>query len=1492
MGRWVVRVTAAIVVAIIPAALGTLMAVLYSPPGTRLLGRLAGAELTRVFRGSFSIERVGGSFIHGIVLDQLEIRDTAGALFARVPRLRVTYQLPQLFAGQLVFRRSELDGATIHVVKRSNGRLNLHEIFRLGEGPGGGGPPQLIEFHNLRLRRSTVEIWLPWTAPDTATTPAAVAAALAADRLKPARVILETPDGLRRVVTLEALNANIRRLLVSDPQDDPLTFDVDSLATRVSDPAVNVVNLAAHGWTRGDTLALTVRRLLLPRSRLTGGGVVTWPEGPLWYDLTLDAPRLDLRDLRWISPNFPSMTGEAVITAHTRNRGATAYTLGELDLRRGEERISGVVTAVADERRGIGVEGMALDLNQLNLDVPRPYLDTLPLAGTITGRLEGGGYLDSLDAKVDWRYDDSRVPGGATSFIVGEGHFAFGGGNPEGPLFDTVVVRRADLDLRTVRLQSPSVGLNGRLEMEGTLRGRWRNLTYSGTAVHRDGDRPASRATGTARLDTRDSAHTAFEADLRLDPLAFDGIRPSYPSIPTRGLVTGPVRLSGTVDRLTVSGEARGDLGFIAVDGVLLPRAGPGGIGADRFSVRFSGLDLATLTGRASPHTRLTGSLQASGTYDTVAGPTGRLTMHWGPSSLPGFPVDTLEASLIARGDSIIVLDSATMGWPGGKVAGSGVFGWRKIAAGEVRFGFDVDSLGGLDSSFVRLVPDSLRRLDSTLVRFMPDKADTARKVRGHATGEIVLGGSTAQPRAILRGRGREIRWAGVYVPRMAAGLAWNGTARPELNAVVSLDSLVTGTLRLGRIDGVIGGYADSLNWYLTAFAGDSAPTAAGGRWWSHDSIPVLAVDSLRIGFPSRIWRLRQPVEVALAPNQLRSTPMIVDPGDGSGGIRLEGSIPRQGAGSLHLFAYGIPVHDVYQLLARDTSGVGGTVQLDLTLTGTGAAPIFEGSTSVSDLSFGDFGAPFIQGVFHYANRQLEASLQLWQTGQPVLKVESRLPLDLALTGVSRRQVDGPLLVRASADSTDLGVVEAFTRNLRRVRGTLRSVLEVTGTWGAPRLGGEIEIRNASASVPGLGVRYAGVHLLAHMVGDSVIIDTLTARSGDGSLTASGGLRIERLSRPILDLTFHPRRFRMIDQRNFLTLDASGTFRLVGPIWQARLSGRVTADQGDLHFADLVTKRIVDIENPGDSNLIDVAALRQQRLGANFQSRFLDSLAIDNLSLTMGESFWLRSSEANIQLDGDMTVNKTRDRYRYDGTLNAVRGSYALKVGPVTREFTVDHGTVKYFGTPDLNADLDIQAEHVVISTDQTNRGEEVPVTASITGTLLQPKLTLSSTVRPPLSETELVSYLVYGRPSFSLQGGGTQGDNPALSAAVSYLSSALSSEIQRTLISDLGVPIDYIEIRPGQVAAGTVSGTGTSAQLAQVYAGWQIGRQWFVTLVADLCTNAQRFYPSAEYRVSREFRLKGSVEPSYSCNAIAGQPSFAAQKYQVGLDLLWEREY
>jgi translocation and assembly module TamB len=576
----------------------------------------------------------------------------------------------------------------------------------------------------------------------------------------------------------------------------------------------------------------------------------------------------------------------------------------------------------------------------------------------------------------------------------------------------------------------------------------------------------------------------------------------------------------------------------------------------------------------------------------------------------------------------------------------------------------------------------------------------------------------------------------------------------------------------------------------------------------------------------------------------------------------------------------GLDIHDVYGLLQRDTTGIAGEVGLDLRLGGTAEAPTMRGTMSLDAARFGEIQAPFVEGVIDYADRKLEANLLLWRTGENVLQVETQLPLDLGFRGVKQRQVEGPLSVHARGDSVDLAILEALTPAVNRVRGTLSADVNVTGTWNEPRFAGGVEIREGAMTLPGLGVRYDGLHGRASFKGDSLVLQDVSLRSG-GSLDVAGSILLSDLSRPVLDLGFRAREFRAVDVRNFLTLSATGGLRLQGPFFRALLTGDLTANSGVLYFADLVSKRIIDLEDPTIADLVDTTLLRRENLGANFQNRFLDSLTIQDLRVVLGSDVWLRSAEANIQLGGEVQLSKAGRTYTPSGTLDALRGSYTLKIGPVTRDFTVARGSVRYFG--DLNASLDIQGRHAV----RAVRGEEVPVIANITGTLYAPKVTLESTFNPPISETDLVSYLVTGYPANEAS---ELGHN-ALETGLAYFSSAFSSELERALIQDLGVPLDLIEIRPG------VSRGPRNTALTQLAAGWQLGRKTFVTLNAGFCPenlsafNYQNLGASLEFRFSREWSLLTSVEPTLqSCRRDFGL--VVSNPYQIGSDIRWEREF
>ena len=125
---------------------------------------------------------------------------------------------------------------------------------------------------------------------------------------------------------------------------------------------------------------------------------------------------------------------------------------------------------------------------------------------------------------------------------------------------------------------------------------------------------------------------------------------------------------------------------------------------------------------------------------------------------------------------------------------------------------------------------------------------------------------------------------------------------------------------------------------------------------------------------------------------------------------------------------------------------------------------------------FGDFNAPFLQGVVDYADRRLEANLLLWRTGKNVLGCRGdRFPWTWRSAERSSGRWRVPCRCTPEETASISGILEALTPGVRRVSGMFSADVNVSGTWEAPRFAGAVESSDGAMSLPGLGVRYDGL---------------------------------------------------------------------------------------------------------------------------------------------------------------------------------------------------------------------------------------------------------------------------------------------------------------------------------------------------------------------------------------------------------------------------------
>jgi len=1454
-------------VGLLACFLGGLNGLVGTRAGRSLLARIASNAVERAISGTIEVGEVRGSLISGVILTDVRLFDPDTSLVGVLPRVELRYNPLDFLAGRVVLFEVVLDQPVFNIVQHANGKINLEELLRLDvkkDSGGPRGPRPLVLLRNVRITDGTVNLRLQ-------------------DRLSPGDSLLEIDglggDGRRRVRRFEHFDARLAALRISAPRERGVRVDIARLSFQSSDPHLTLADVVGRITITGDTLDADLVRVRFPGSQFSARGRVSWANGAILWDLALRADSATLTDIAFLDPRFPPgavLRGGVGVRSHGPR--LLEIRLDPLDVRYGSGTVTGRVTAFSAADSGIvALRQGDLVAKDLSLELVRPFLDTLPFAGRLTGRTIVDGRTRALQLETDWAFRDSLVVGWPETRIRGRGEVDIGGADLG---FHPFELAAATIDIGTARRLVPAFALAGELDAVGTLSGTLHDFRFSGTLRHRDHDRPVSVVRGVVALDSRTDT-LGVTADLTTDSLSLDGLRGSFPGLPLRGALAGTIRLSGNVAALETHADlvmAGGQSGGVRGDGFLV--LGMPGYGVREFTLHARDVNLERWLVDRGPPSRLSFTVSGSVMGDSGVAPVGDFAVTLDPSFFAGSVVDS-GAAKVRFADGRLHVDSLRLQQPGLLTRGSGSLGWRRPTRGSLSLDFDADSLSVLDSLVTWLAGPGVAG---------PTPGEA---LRGSARVLVTLDGALDSLGVEGRATATDLQWRGWRVPAGRAHGTYAPGVAPVFDVEATIDSLGYGRLGYGAAQARARGTRDSLTWFARSRVGDLGAFLAGGRYARGSAEQRIGVDSLAVLLPGGVWFLEAPAQLTIGDSALTLDTLSLKSAAGPGRLVISGEVARSGQAGARVYLEAFPLAGLYALLQHDTVGVAGAVTATVALGGTRANPTYNGSFALSDAAFGGgtFRAPFMDGTIAYQNRRLDGEVHLWRSGQQILNVTAHLPLDLALTKVAQRQLPDTLSVQARADSVDLTVLEAVTPMLRQVQGVFDADLGIGGTWDAPRLRGGLEINGAAASIPALNVRYDEVNGRFVLRGDTIRVETLTARSEKGRAEVTGYLRLDRLTKPVLDLRIAATEFKALDLKGYLTVTASGQLALIGPVFGATLTGRGTVTSGVLHFADLVNKQVVNLDEPWVQDLIDTSLIRTQRLGPEFEGVFLDSLQIDGLQLTMGSDFWMRSTEANIQLTGSLVVNKVRSNYLLSGTLQAPRGTYRLVVGPVSREFVVTQGTVHYFGTPDLDAALDIEARHVVhpvasaaggVGAGAAGGGADITVIVHIRGTMLVPRLTLEAE-REELSQSELISYLMFGRPSFELAGG--QGAFVRSAAA-----SLVAGEVERTVVSDLGVPLDYFEFRPGDP-------TDPFAR-TQLAAGWQIGNKTFLVVNAGFCQRQQVSVANTlgaglQYRISPEWRTEASFEPVGTClvgTGIVQQSTTAAR--QVGLDLFWERRY
>jgi translocation and assembly module TamB len=327
----------------------------------------------------------------------------------------------------------------------------------------------------------------------------------------------------------------------------------------------------------------------------------------------------------------------------------------------------------------------------------------------------------------------------------------------------------------------------------------------------------------------------------------------------------------------------------------------------------------------------------------------------------------------------------------------------------------------------------------------------------------------------------------------------------------------------------------------------------------------------------------------------------------------------------------------------------------------------------------------------------------------------------------------------------------------------------------------------------------------------------------------------------------------------------------------------------------------VNAGDPALFSVIDTSMASQQQIFPG-QSPLFQGLTAD-IALTVARGTWVRSRDANVELftDGDLQINVAGDALTLVGAVDADRGEYTF----LGKRFQIKRGSALFVGSPDLNPTLQITAEYQVKqATGATN------IRVLVGGTLDQPRVSLESDAQPPLSQSDLLSYLAFGESSGSLlqSSGGSIGGGIGTGNVLNLATTRLAGVAVGVALDELegeaarGLGVDVFNITAGDFPVSqALGGFEQFLKGTEIEAGRYLTPRTFVSLIATpgafACSrrsdpNSSCAAPGGaiQHRTAKGYRFEASLTPRYLLNAptLSGQTAQSTSQFGAFIIREW----
>jgi translocation and assembly module TamB len=1367
----------------------------------------------------------------------------------------------------------ELVRPLIMLDRQPGGEWNYKRIFPgdtttvADTAPGWG---DWISFTNVTVVDGRMVVRTPWE--PSSDTPSEERAKAAEDALaggERSHVIRAANGGLQKEMEFRQLNGKLPRVRLTDPEETTMLVQVATLQTIAAlfnPPDAEIRDLNGSFQLTGDSAWWSGVNAKLPGSTISGDGRYAYGSGDM--RLRLRGAPVTTADLRWLFPRLPADGAGSLDFAMDWIGDTAVYIARNADLKIEQATLAGDFgITIADTVTFHNTDLRFANLGTRLIQQIAPAVK-LPRQGTLAGRAALAGGLNALDVNGDVAFDDERS---GRSRVIANGEVGFQNALRARQLKLNLAPVQVDL-VRIVAKDFPVGGtVTGTVTVDGSSKG-W--LGSDADLTHQDGGE-RSHILGDAEFRLGQQQRW-MDVNVQAAPISLVTVGRFVPAAELRGQAAGPIRLTGPFSELAV----RADLGVtggggLAVRGTLDVASQELGYNLAAVANLFN----ANVVVARLPQTSLTATASAQGRGFDPATMRANIAADIATSVYDSLAIDSMKVR-VAIADGLARVDTLVVRAPSSRADVRGTFGLTGAHEGNLVYVVGVDSLAAfsrwLPARDTTAVAPRPRSAALALARARQDSARVAesveveRAVTGRATeqpivmpdtavkiakdslaGTIYAAGTLKGNVARFDARGRAAIEGLVYGgntvrhSRIEYGLVNGGTDQPAVAAAIELDSAQAAGFSLDSVAARVSYRGTEGDVAVVITQSDEQQYSVNADFTLHADHREVHLNQLALRFDTAYWRAARPGTIRWGAPGIEVVNLDLRNGP-SGRIFVDGRLPSEGSANLDVEIDNFEIANIVALLQSDLD-MRGLVSLTADVTGTTSAPRFEGAAGIANGAFRGSALPELHSTFRYADQRLTASAQASRPGGPaVLTAEGMLPINLG-SAPGPRLPDAPMAVDVTINRMPLEFIPRLTDAITGLKGVAVGQIAARGTVRAPKLAGALQIADAEARIAALGVTLRRMGGALHMASDSVVIDSIAASSG-GRVRLTGGLGLATLAQPSFDLRLTAQNAIVLNNdRGDGRINADITMK--GPFDNAYITGNATVLNGVFYIPESDNKSVI---GPGDPTLFAVVdtTVAESRTLFPGQSPLFANLRMD-VDVVVNRDTWVRSKDANVEIysDGDLVlhVDRAKQALALDGVVSTERGQYTF----LSRRFEVRRGSATFIGGESgLNPTLQITAEHLV----QLPASDAITIRVVLGGTLERPTIALTSDAQPPLSSSDLLSYVAFGRSSSSLLQLG--GSGVAGGTGGGGLEGVSTFAGQQLVGIALGVAVDEIE---GE-AARSLGADVLNITPADVYTEVTQG-------------NLGRFFESTEFEVGKYFDTDtfGAVQTRLSTRTIPG---------------------